>query len=82
MDYMMAKRPVLHSVEAGNDPVQEAGCGLTVGPEQPAAVAQGVLSLAALPLFEREAMGARGRAFVQAQHSYTTLAARFLKAMA
>jgi len=82
MDYMMAKRPVLHSVEAGNDPVQEAGCGLTVAPEQPAAVAQGLLSLAALPLSEREAMGARGRAFVQAQHSYTTLAARFLKAMA
>ena len=30
MDYMMAGRAVLHSVEAGNDPVAEAGCGVTV----------------------------------------------------
>jgi hypothetical protein len=41
MDYMMARCVVLHSVEAGNDPVAEAGCGLTVPPESPAAVAQG-----------------------------------------
>jgi hypothetical protein len=27
MDYMMAGCAVLHSVEAGNDPVAEAGCG-------------------------------------------------------
>ena len=33
MDYMMAARAVLHSVEAGNDPVAEAGCGLTVAPQ-------------------------------------------------
>jgi hypothetical protein len=35
MDYMMARCVVLHSVEAGNDPVAEAGCGLTVPPESP-----------------------------------------------
>ena len=33
MDYMMAGRAVLHSVEAGNDPVAEAGCGVTVAPQ-------------------------------------------------
>ncbi|MFY9509850.1 MAG: glycosyltransferase family 4 protein, partial [Rubrivivax sp.] len=33
MDYMMARRAVLHAVEAGNDPVAEAGCGLTVAPQ-------------------------------------------------
>ncbi len=82
MDYMMAGCPVLHSVEAGNDPVQEAGCGITVPPEQPEAVAQGLLKLAALPLPDRQSMGARGKAFVQAEHSYAVLAARFLKAMA
>src|SRR5690606_6102044 len=37
MDYMMAARPILHAVEAGNDPVAEAGCGLTVTPEDPPA---------------------------------------------
>lgn len=81
MDYMMARAPVLHSVEAGNDPVAEAGCGLTVAPQDPAAVADGLRRLAALPLEERRAMGERGRAFVLANHSYPVLARRFIEAV-
>ncbi len=82
MDYMMAGRAVLHSVEAGNDPVAEAGCGLTVAPESPAAVAEGLIALAACTPDERAAMGARGRAFVIAHHSYRVLAQRFIDAVA
>ena len=81
MDYMMAARPVLHSVEAGNDPVAEAGCGLTVAPESAAAVAGGVRALLACTPDERAAMGARGRAFVIAHHSYRVLAQRFIDAV-
>jgi glycosyltransferase involved in cell wall biosynthesis len=81
MDYMMAGRVVLHSVEAGNDAVAEAGCGLTVVPESAPAVAAGLRQLAALPAAEREAMGARGRAFVVAHHTYPVLAQRFLAAL-
>lgn len=82
MDYMMARRPVLHSVEAGNDPVAEAGAGLTVAPEDPAAVAAGVRRLLALPAAERAAMGERGRAYVLAEHTYPVLARRFVEALA
>ncbi|EHR72941.1 glycosyltransferase [Burkholderiales bacterium JOSHI_001] len=81
MDYMMAGCAVLHSVEAGNDPVAESGCGLTVAPEDPAAVANGLKHLAALPAEERRAMGQRGRSFVQAHHTYPVLAQRFVDAM-
>ncbi len=81
MDYMMAGCAVLHSVEAGNDPVAESGCGLTVAPESAAAIADGLRRLAALPAAERRAMGARGRAFVLAHHTYPVLAQRFLQAM-
>jgi glycosyltransferase involved in cell wall biosynthesis len=81
MDYMMAGRAVLHSVEAGNDPVAEAGCGLTVAPDDPAAVADGLRRLAALTAGERAAMGARGRAFVLAHHTYRVLASNFLAAV-
>ena len=45
MDYMMAGCPVLHAVDAGNDPVAEAGCGLTVPPDDEAAIARGLLTL-------------------------------------
>jgi glycosyltransferase involved in cell wall biosynthesis len=81
MDYMMAGCAVLHSVEAGNDPVAEAGCGLTVAPESPGAVAAGLRALAATPAAERLAMGERGRAFVMAHHTYPVLAARFIDAL-
>ncbi|MEK8049870.1 glycosyltransferase family 4 protein [Ideonella sp. DXS22W] len=82
MDYMMARCAVLHSVEAGNDPVAESGCGLTVPPQDAEAVARGLRQLAALSVDERRAMGERGRAFVLAHHTYPVLAQRFLDAVA
>lgn len=81
MDYMMAGCTVLHSVEAGNDPVAEAGCGLTVAPESPRAVAEGLRQLAAATPQQRRDMGQRGRAFVLAHHTYPVLAQKFLEAM-
>ncbi|MFG6447173.1 glycosyltransferase family 4 protein [Roseateles sp. BYS180W] len=81
MDYMMAQCAVLHSVDAGNDPVAEAGCGLTVPPQDPAAVAQGLRTLAALSPQERAAMGERGRRYVLQRHTYPVLAQRFIDAL-
>jgi glycosyltransferase involved in cell wall biosynthesis len=81
MDYMMAGCAVLHSVEAGNDPVAEAGCGLTVAPESAAAVAGGLRRLAATPPEARRAMGERGWSFVLAHHTYPVLAQRFIAAL-
>jgi glycosyltransferase involved in cell wall biosynthesis len=81
MDYMMAGCAVLHSVEAGNDPVAESGCGLTVPPADAAAVAEGLLRLAALSPGERTAMGEKGRAFIRHHHIYPVLAERFLAAV-
>ncbi|HSI48407.1 MAG TPA: glycosyltransferase family 4 protein [Ideonella sp.] len=80
MDYMMAGCPVLHAVEAGNDPVAEAGAGITVPPESPEAVAEGIKRLLCLPAATRKAMGRQGRAFVLAEHAYPVLAKRFLAA--
>jgi glycosyltransferase involved in cell wall biosynthesis len=82
MDYMMAGCAVLHSVEAANDPVADAGCGLTVAAQSPAAIADGLRRLAALTPAERRAMGARGRAYVLSAHAYPVLAQRFLDAVA
>jgi glycosyltransferase involved in cell wall biosynthesis len=81
MDYMMAGRAVLHSVEAGNDPVAEAGCGVTVAPQDPRAVAGGLLRMMQLAPTARAVMGERGREYVLARHTYPVLAKRFLDAL-
>jgi glycosyltransferase involved in cell wall biosynthesis len=81
MDYMMAARPVVCAIEAGNDPVGEAGCGRTVPPEDPEALAAAVRALAALDATARAALGQAGRAYAERHHLYPELARRFLAAL-
>lgn len=82
LDYMMAGCAVLHAVDAGNDPVAEAGCGVSVAPEDPVALAQGLLRLLELGTQARRAMGARGRQYALAHFTYPVLAQRFLDVLA
>jgi len=77
-DYMMAGKPVIKAIHAPNDPVQEAGCGLSIAPEAPGELVEAILQLSALPEHERREMGARGREYVRRHHDYSVLAARFL----
>ena len=81
MDYMMGGCAVLHAVDAGNDPVRDADCGLTVAPEDPKAVARGLRQLAVAGAEQRAGMGRRGRAYVLTHHAYPVLAERFLDAV-
>jgi hypothetical protein len=81
IDYMMAACPILHSVEAANDLVCMANCGLSVPPESSSAVANGLLQLLALTKNERQTMGQRGKAYVLAHHTYSVLAAQFIQAI-
>jgi glycosyltransferase involved in cell wall biosynthesis len=78
----MAGKPVLHSVAAGNDPVTEVGCGITVAPNDPTAIAKAALALAAMTSEERQAMGQKGEAFIRAERTYGVLAQQFLKVIA
>lgn len=82
MDYMMSAKPIIHSIEAGNDMVAESRCGISVPPEDPEAIAKAVLLLKAMPPLERRTMGERGRSFVVSHHDYRVLAKRFSEAMA
>jgi glycosyltransferase involved in cell wall biosynthesis len=80
LDYMMAGKPVVHSASAGNDPVAEAGCGLTVSSGDAVAVAEAILKLAAMPEAQRKLMGLAGREFILENQTYPILAASFLVA--
>lgn len=78
LDYMMAAKPIIHSVCAGNDPVSEAGCGYTVAPGDAGAVANAVLGLANLSADKRDRIGQAGREFVSRRQTYRILAKLFL----
>ena len=76
-DYMYAKKPIVHSVDAGNDPVVEAACGISVPPEDARAVADAIVALHSMSAQERDALGERAREYVIAHHSYEVLAQRY-----
>ncbi|MCY1210659.1 PEP-CTERM/exosortase A-associated glycosyltransferase [compost metagenome] len=75
-DYLAAARPIVIASDASNNPVAEAGAGLSVGAEQPDALADAILRLAATPAEGRERMGRAGRRYVERHHSFTQLAER------
>lgn len=82
MDYMMAGKPIVLAVAAGNDPVAEAGCGLTVPPGNPRALAEAIGRLIDLPAERRSAMGRAGKEFVLKNRTYRVLAESFLQHVA
>jgi glycosyltransferase involved in cell wall biosynthesis len=78
LDYMMAKKPIIHSVTASNDWVQEAKAGISVPAEDYVSVSKAIKTLMDISEAERDAIGDCGRAFVEKNHAYYYLAEKFL----
>ncbi|MGV7962414.1 glycosyltransferase family 4 protein [Photorhabdus tasmaniensis] len=81
IDYMMAGCIVLHSVEAGNDIVADANCGLSIPPESPQAIANGLLKLNKLPKEKKIELRNNGTKYALKNHTYNNLSNKFLKAI-
>ncbi|MDQ1283638.1 MAG: hypothetical protein QG666_1430, partial [Euryarchaeota archaeon] len=75
-DYMAAGKPVIFSVNASNNPVKEAGCGITVPPRNPLALADAIITLRRMPQESRDEMGRRGQKYVAENHDISILAER------
>ncbi|MES2979198.1 MAG: glycosyltransferase family 4 protein [Pseudomonadota bacterium] len=72
--YLAAGRPILACLNGeGADLVEEAGAGLAVPAEDPRALAEAVMRLYEMSPLERDAMGARGRAYHVAHFSHDKL---------
>lgn len=78
VDYMMAGKPIVHSVNAGNDLVKESGCGISVLPEDPIAISKALKHLYGLNNTERLEIGLRGREFITKNYDYEVLAEKFI----
>jgi glycosyltransferase involved in cell wall biosynthesis len=81
MDYMMAKKPIIQYIEAGNDILQEAKAGISVKPENPQAIVDAINKLMNLPKEELNKIGQNGHDFVIKNHDYKILAQKFIDVM-
>lgn len=80
-DYMMAGKPVVQAIEAGNNIVKEANCGLNAEPDNIREIKDAILEIANMSKEERVKLGENGREFVLKNHTYGVLAERFLNVM-
>jgi len=79
IDYMMAAKPIIFSIEAGNNPVKESNCGISIAPENPDEISRAISKLSIHSANELIKMGQRGNKFVRQNHDYKVLAANFIK---
>lgn len=77
-DYMYAAKPILFSVNDGYNLLERAQCGITVKPENPQAIADGILRLYKMSDSERFDMGSSGKDFVIREHSYENIAKKYI----
>lgn len=80
-DYMMAAKPVVQAIDAGNNIVKEANCGLYAEPDNVEEIRNAILHLKNMSLAERAELGENGRSYVLKNHTYGVLAEKFLKVM-
>ena len=80
-DYMMAAKPIIYGVEAANNDVAEADCGITIEAGSAEEIKRAALTIFEMSREERDEMGLRGRSWVCENCEYSVLAERFLDLM-
>ncbi|MBN2664065.1 MAG: glycosyltransferase family 4 protein [Bacteroidales bacterium] len=78
-DYMMAKKPIIQAIEAGNDLVSDANAGITIEPENSEEIAKAILKFSQFSKNELNKMGENGQKFVLNNHEYSVLSDKFLQ---
>lgn len=82
MDYMMAGKPVIFAIDAPNDMVAEAECGISIPPEDSAAIADAAVKLSQMSADDLVKMGAHGKMYILSHNEYDVLSDSFLKVFA
>jgi glycosyltransferase involved in cell wall biosynthesis len=76
-DYMLSRKPIIHGSNASNDPIKDAGCGLSIPAESANAISEAILYLKDKPAKERELLGKNGGEYVLRHHDYRQLASEY-----
>lgn len=75
-DYMAAARPIVIAVEAYNDPVVDADCGISVPPSRPDLLADAMIAMAKASKEDRRELGRKARSHVMENYNYRALAGK------
>lgn len=78
-EYMYAKKPILWAIEAGNNLVEDAECGLSVPLNDVVALKESILRLKGSEEDVLDELGQNGYNFVNTHHSYKMLAEKLIK---
>jgi glycosyltransferase involved in cell wall biosynthesis len=81
-DYLCSARPIIFAVNAYNNPVDEAGAGITIPPDNPEEMAAAVIKLYQMNSGERKRMGINGRKYVEKNHDFRNLAIKLEETLA
>jgi glycosyltransferase involved in cell wall biosynthesis len=76
-DYLAAGRPVVFGSCTQDDPVREAGAGISVNADDPKALAKAIALLAGQTPEQLHAYGVRGRTFIEKNYSISSLVSKF-----
>ena len=76
-DYLAAGRPLVMAADGDISMTDEAGCGVTVTPGDPSLLADAIVAMADLTDEERARLGKRGRAHVESNYGFESLAKTF-----
>ncbi|MBN2667619.1 MAG: glycosyltransferase family 4 protein [Bacteroidales bacterium] len=81
IDYMMASKPIIQAIEAGNNVVKEANCGVDIEPENPKAIVESIEFLEKMQAEDLKQLGVNGHKFVLQNHDYRILAKKFISVL-
>ena len=79
IDYMMAEKPIIQYIDAGNDIVKEANVGLSVPSGSPKKIVDAIKKLKQKSEEELKELGRNGKKYVLENHDYHILAERFIR---
>jgi len=80
-EYMYAGKPIIQAIQAGNDLVHDAACGLTITPQNPWAMADAIVELYNMSKEKHEEMGRNAKQYVLKNHTYEYLSIKFIDSL-
>jgi glycosyltransferase involved in cell wall biosynthesis len=76
-DYLYSGKPILNAYSGGGDIVKTAHCGISVEAQNPQAIADGILELYDMNVYDRDILGKNGKDYVLEHFTYEKLAKKY-----